>query len=334
MKGLKHIIISRTDAIGDVVLTLPMVGYLKELYPELKISFIGRTYTKSVVLLSKHIDQFINWDDWTGKSPELQAGYLKGIGADAIVHIFPDKEIARAASLAGIAMRIGTSHRLFHWSACNRLVNFSRKNSDLHEAQLNFKLLRPLKITYIPDKESLHNYYGYPSNPIQISNPADYIQPGLQNIILHPRSKGSAREWGLDNFSELIRILPADKYNIIVCGTQPEGESMVGFLNDQALRVINLTGKLSLEDYIKLISNCDALVAASTGPLHIASALGIKSIGLYAPMRPIDSGRWGPIGLKASALSINKNCNDCRNTFDCHCIRSITPEMVKRGIER
>jgi len=66
---LKHpgrIIISRTDSIGDVVLTLPMAGALKEINPGCKIIFLGRDYTRDVVSLSKHVDEFASWDDVWG----------------------------------------------------------------------------------------------------------------------------------------------------------------------------------------------------------------------------------------------------------------------------
>jgi heptosyltransferase-3 len=46
---VQHILISRTDAIGDVVLTLPMAAYIKELMPGTIVSFLGRTYTQPVI---------------------------------------------------------------------------------------------------------------------------------------------------------------------------------------------------------------------------------------------------------------------------------------------
>ncbi len=58
------IIISRTDKIGDVVLTLPLCAYLKKLYPECTIYFIGRTYTESIVKNYKWVDFFINADEY------------------------------------------------------------------------------------------------------------------------------------------------------------------------------------------------------------------------------------------------------------------------------
>jgi ADP-heptose:LPS heptosyltransferase len=45
----KKIVISRTDSIGDVVLTLPLAGILKEKYPKAKIIFLGNTYTKPII---------------------------------------------------------------------------------------------------------------------------------------------------------------------------------------------------------------------------------------------------------------------------------------------
>ena len=43
------IAISRTDSIGDVVLTLPVCVWLKKKFPDIKIIFFGSTYTKPVI---------------------------------------------------------------------------------------------------------------------------------------------------------------------------------------------------------------------------------------------------------------------------------------------
>ena len=59
---MQKIILSRTDSIGDVILTLPMAGILKEMFPQCKIIFLGNDYTCEVVALSDHIDEFISWD--------------------------------------------------------------------------------------------------------------------------------------------------------------------------------------------------------------------------------------------------------------------------------
>ena len=155
---MKRIIISRTDSIGDSILTLPLCGYLKQLYPELHITYLGKAYTKDVVMCSKHIDAFEEFVE--GKSVEHYASQLKALDADTIVHVFPRPELAKAAKQAGIQTRVGTSGRLYHLTTCNKRVKFSRKRSDLHESQLNFKLLKGLGINLSPSLDEVAAYYG------------------------------------------------------------------------------------------------------------------------------------------------------------------------------
>jgi heptosyltransferase III len=310
------VILSRTDSIGDVVLTLPMAGYIKNYFPKSKIIFLGRNYTRDVVALSEHVDQFISWDE-TKALPK----------ADVIIHVFPVKEIAKAAKQAGIGLRAGTTNRLFHWGTCNKLIRLSRKNSDLHESQLNIKLLEFLDIPVDIELKEIQNYYGF----TKAENLSDEWEQQLdkirKNIILHPKSKGSAREWGLENFSELIGALPKDKFKIFISGTKEEG-ALCKPLFEKHYDVTDLTGKMNLKQFISFINHADALVAASTGPLHIASALGKKAIGLFAPMRPIHPGRWSPVGRDAHAAVLNKECSDCRKSKDCHCIREIKSKQI------
>ncbi len=329
MQNNPIIIISRTDSIGDVVLTLPMAGIIKQSIPNSKVIFLGRNYTRDVIALSEHVDEFISYDDILKLPSQEQIEAFRKLNATHIIHVFPVKEIAVLAKKAVIQNRIGTTNRLWHWFTCNVRIKLSRKNSDLHEAQLNTKLLAPLGIIKDFSTEELANAYGFTKVPALEKIHLDLIDTSKTKIILHPKSKGSAREWGLDNFSKLISELDKTKNTLYISGTQQEGE-LVKELIAKHPEVINLTGKLSLQQFIAFINHCDVLIAASTGPLHIASALGKKAIGLFAPMRPIHPGRWKPIGKQASYLVLNKNCSDCRKTMDCHCIREIqTQEVIK-----
>ena len=312
------IILSRTDSIGDVVLTLPMAGYIKQYFPNCKIIFLGRNYTRDVVALTEHVDEFVSWDDVEAR---------KNLKADVILHVFPVKEIAKQAKQNGIKLRVGTKNRLYHWFFCNKLMNLSRKNSELHESQLNIKLLSFLNTPTEVKLEDVKRYYGFTKAEPLAEEWKVLIDKSKTNVILHPKSKGSAREWGLDNFSMLIDTLDKSKFKIFISGTKDEG-LLVKPLLEKHKEVVDLTGKLSLQEFISFINTTDALVAASTGPLHIASALGKKAIGLFAPMRPIHPGRWMPVGEKANHLVLNKACDDCRKNNDCHCIREIKAKEV------
>lgn len=332
MQNKPIILISRTDSIGDVVLTLPIAGIIKQFLPQSNLIFLGRNYTKDVIALSEHVDAFVSYDDILKLTPQEQINAFKSIKATHIIHVFPVKAIAFLAKKAGIKNRIGTTNRLWHWFTCNIKLSLSRKNSVLHEAQLNTKLLAPLGIKKDFNLDELVSAYGFKKVPLLEKSYLDLINKSKINIILHPKSKGSAREWGLDNFSTLITQLDKTKYQVYISGTAQEGE----FVKDLIAKhpeAINLTGKLSLQQFIAFINQCDILIAASTGPLHIAAGLGKKAIGLFAPMRPIHPGRWKPIGKQAQYLVLDKNCSDCRKTMNCHCIREIKIMEVVNLIE-
>lgn len=328
MSSRSVIILSRTDGIGDVVLTLPCAGLMKKLHPGVQILFVGKSYTRPVIEACEHIDMFINWDDLQNQPFCEQVDYVKSLGADAIVHVFPDRRLARLADKARIPLRIGTSHRFQHWLTCNRLVNVGRKRSPLHEAQLNALLFRPLGVTDVSSLTELGGLCGL-TRPAALDGGFEkLLDPTRFNLILHPKSKGSAREWGIVNFSELISLLPEERYKIFISGSKEEGEALRTQGFPWGDNVTDITGMMSLEQFIAFISRADGLVACSTGPLHIAAALGKAAVGLYAPMRPIHPGRWSPIGARAGYLVQESQCQACRHEQHCSCIESITPERV------
>ena len=64
---IKNILIVRTDRIGDVVLTLPLAGIIKKHYPECKVTFLVRDYTKEILDNHPYIDERIILKESNGK---------------------------------------------------------------------------------------------------------------------------------------------------------------------------------------------------------------------------------------------------------------------------
>jgi heptosyltransferase-3 len=302
----KNILISRTDSIGDVVLTLPMCGVLKKHFPNVKIFFLGRAYTQAIIERCEHVDQYINWDAMKEKSPAAQIAQLQALNADTVIHVFPRKEVLWLAKRAGIPVRIATGRRINTLTKCNKLVFFTRKGSPLHEAQLNLKLLKPLGIDKEYSLEELGELYAFTrKDSAAEQRVTEFLSPYSSNkkkVVLHPLSKGSAAEWSLENYQRLTTLLPKEQFDIFITGTKDEGEKIQSSHPIKGEHVHDVTGKFNLTELIAFIDHCDALVAASTGPLHIAAALGKKAIGLYSPKRPIHPGRWAPVGKDAHVI--------------------------------
>lgn len=323
-RKIQSILISRTDSIGDVILTLPIAHALRARFPNAHISFLGKSYTRPVIERCSNIDEFVDLSDYI--KPDWSSGAQR---PDCVIHVFPDKRIARATKRLGVPIRIGTTNRIYHWWYCNRLVPLSRKNSELHETQLNMKLLAPLGINDVPTLDAMNGWAGLNRKKALPPRIASLLVPNRFHLILHPKSQGSAREWRLEHFVELVHQLPADGFQIFVSGTAPERALLEPMLQAVGDRVIDITGKMSLDEFITFIGACDGLVANSTGPLHIAAALGKTAIGIYPPMRPIHPGRWAPIGAHAKVFVITRNCDDCRHQpTKCHCIQDIAPSSI------
>lgn len=315
-----RILLSRTDAIGDVVLTLPLASMLRARFPGAIIGFLGRAYTRDVIACCEAVDEFVLLDDF------MDATHINW---DVIIHVFPVRAIAQKAAALRIPWRIGTSSRLYHWLNCNRLVRLNRKNSPLHEAQLNARLLAPLGIREHVSTDALARLLSFRAKAEVPEAVTGLRMHGKKQIILHPRSQGSAREWGLEQFEVLIMLLPASEYQVFISGTTAEGAELRPWIESLGNRVTDLTGRLSLGEFIAFIAGSHALVAASTGPLHLAAALGIRAVGIYPAIRPMHAGRWGPIGIQATALSTTTSCDACRKTpEDCACMGSVSPEAV------
>ncbi len=315
MPTTQHLLLSRTDSIGDVVLTLPMAGVIKEAFPNVKVSFLGRAYTRAVVERCAFVDAFYDWDALPGDLSDV----------DTIIHVFPRKEIGRWAQKVGIATRIGTSHRPYHWITCNRWVHLGRKNSNLHEAQLNLRLLKPLIDSPLRDLNQLPNYYGWHPATAPVSEHAALLSEAKFNLMLHLKLKGSAVEWPLDHYRQLVQLLPSDQFHVIVSGTTDEG-LIIRRECPALLSLPNVTsvfGRFSLAEFIDFIGQADGLVAASTGPLHLAAASGIRTLGLYSSHRPLHAGRWGPVGHRAESVS----AADGSAKFPT--LAAITPEHIR-----
>jgi ADP-heptose:LPS heptosyltransferase len=314
---MKRILISRTDSIGDVALTLPMCQALRNQFPEAEIIFIGKNYTRPVIACFSAIDDFWDIDELLNLPITSQ---LEKLQADCIIHVFPNKKLAFLAKKARIPMRIGTSHRVFHLFTCNERPNFTRKKSSSHESQLNFHLLAPLGIHEIPSFEALQQ-------PVQFKALETELPSWLplskdEVVILHPKSKGSALEWPLDKYMDLATQLAESGKKVCFTGTEQEGIQFRHLIPVNE-RIIDSTGKLSLEQLIYFISQSNALVACSTGPYHIAGLSGIHAIGLFSMRRPIDPGRWRAIGPKAAFVVFDASCASCKKGTKCTCIENI-----------
>ena len=308
----KNILIVRTDRIGDLVLTLPLAGLIKEHYPDCKVSFLVRDYTKSIVNNHSFIDEVIilkNVDGKTGFFDNLHI--IKAKKFDACIVVYPTFVIALVIFFSGIRNRIGTGYRWYSF-LFNQKVYEHRKNAEKHELEFNVNLLEKLKIKNNVDETNVNYDLKVDESGLKIvfqilaDEKIDLQKP---IIIVHPGSGGSSIDLPVNRFAELVKKLEDENYQILLTGNKNEIEVCDKIKTSD--RVKNLAGKFNLEELTALISKSVMFISNSTGPLHIAAALGKFTVGFYPKIISCSKERWGPYTNKKLVYEPQIDCKNC-----------------------
>ncbi len=341
IKQKKHIFISRTDHLGDVVLSLPVVGILREHYPDATISVLGTQYSKGLLQDCPDINNVWDWSALQELPDREIISQLKAVNIDVIIFLHPCKRLAKLAKKAGIPCRIGKM-QFFHkdWLYyTHRIRKSSYIEAHQHEAEWNMQLLKPLGIRQ--KRFTLPGLASYihltPSTPLPL--PIDVLLNKEQfNLILHPGSHGNGCEWPSSHFQQLVEKLSqklTDKIQIFLTGSESERERFKKLIVDSPA-AINMMGKMSLSEFVTFISRADGIIVSGTGPLHIGAGLGIKTLGLFPPRRGLGLRRWAPVGKQAEGIVCEhkKLCRNCPGSHNCFCMAKIDVDRVVDIVER
>ena len=144
----------------------------------------------------------------------------------------------------------------------------------------------------------------------------------------------AARRWPVKHFADLGRSL-VDKFDaqIVLFGSPGERRLADAFRSIVQFPFVDLAGKTALPDLPSFFRNIDLLVGNDTGPMHIASAVGTGTVGVF--MSTAFSGITGPYGAGNVAVQSRYPCFPCLDDTVCCdplCRRDITPEAVLHGV--
>lgn len=326
----KRVIIAKTGHLGDVIISLPMATVLKRYFPQCQVIFLATGAACKIAEMSPHVDEVYAWENIHQQNKAQAVAALKALQADIFLHVNPDPYLAMVAKKAKIPVRVGSVFRWYNWFTCNRFALISRNSGKYNKRQLDLQYLQPLGIKSSFSYAELCDLYQFKKRELPVAI-LELLNPQKFKLIIHPTLITSLYKWPIEHYSTLIEQLPAEHYQIFISGT-PNEHDLIKPLLDRYPHVIDLAGKMSLDDYIIFLQHCDGLIAGSTGPLHMAAAVGIHSLGIYwANERYIK--RWEPVGLKAEIITSDTPTHSCPNGDPCHCMWSIPPEKVKQRVE-
>ena len=148
MKEPKRILIVRTDRIGDLVLSTPVIASLRKAYPNSYIAFMCRPYTEAIVKGNPYLDEVIVYDKY-GKEKGFWATlkfarYLKRKRFDLALILHPTNRAHLVTFLAGIPERVGWDQKLGF--LLTKRIPHTKQQGEKHELEYTLDMLRSLDI--------------------------------------------------------------------------------------------------------------------------------------------------------------------------------------------
>jgi len=332
----QKILICRTDKIGDVILTFPVITALRKTFPQARIGYLCREYTRKVLEGNPGLNELVIFDPAShrGAGGVLKLSrLLKAKDYDAAVMLYPRPGIALALFLAGISVRIGTAYRWYSF-LFNKRIKLHRKNSLKHELEYNLDLLVPFSADttsrelrlFLTDAEKGEGLAFLKENEIK----------GRQIISIHPGAAVSVLNWPLVKYRELIaKLMENKKYSVLLVEGKGEedltGEVLAG-LNEKPLV---LRGSADIRQVAAVLAGVDLHISSNTGTMHLAAAVGTKTLSFFNPTKAVSPARWGARGNSGVALMPRAgNCADCRpDCPDFNCMDKISAEEVLLKID-
>jgi heptosyltransferase I len=295
----------RLDKIGDLIATLPVdqLPWLKEK----KIS-VKWVIAKGLGLIAKNADpvrEYLELDikDKAASTKALK-DFLKAEKPDIVIVFYAPWWVGLACWQAGVPLRVVRKSQWHSFLFYNKGLRQQRSLAEKHEADYNRELV-----------EFAFNESPSPT-PVLKLNPITKrqlfekhaLRPG-EYFIVHPGMAGSALNWPQSHYNILIEKL-INAGTVVITGTPSDDpfltEIRPQWQNNNKIRW--LQNQLSMEDLLSLLKSARAVVAPSTGVLHLAASIGTPCVGIYSPILVHRAKRWGPRGPHAHVLSPSVDC--------------------------
>jgi ADP-heptose:LPS heptosyltransferase len=341
----RHALLVKLRGVGDIILALPMMQALKD--SGTRITFVTSPANRDWLSRQKTIDDLLVVDfQRVWRSPRLVSLFrrLRGLPVDACIDL---TQSAHFSALLGFvsraAVRVGFENRSRRKRNKNRmythLIPFSGRE---HMAACFFDLLQPFGIRRPEPLRLLAPSFSAADHEAVSGFLQEAGIAGNRLVGIHASGSIVAKRWLFSGWVEVCDELVRRDYTVIAVGGAGEREAIAGIaaaVNRDAQRFVNAGGRLTLSQLFALMPRLEFFIANDGGPMHIAAAAGLPTLGLFGPEVP-----WRYSPLNESSLALYRGghlaCSPCSRPYEgswptCRrplCMAAITPAEVCRAV--
>lgn len=310
----------RPGGIGDAVLLLPAIDILRNKFPEATIDVLCEKRNHEIFLLKKAINKIYLYDRGLELFLCLRNKYDTVIDTEQWHRLS-----AVVAYFTGAGIRIGFDTneraRLF-----THRITYSH---DDYEVESFLRLIEPITGSledFKMDKPFIDIPCDLPNHLLPLS-----LIDSERLISISPGASVKERKWGGERFGEVAAALSAEGFRIVILGSNTDKDD-ARLINNIAKNCIDLTGKTNLINAASILKKSRLLIAADSGLMHIAFAVGTPTISLFGS--GIEN-KWAPKGKRHIIINKHLPCSPCTRfgyTPKCNknaaCLSSISADVV------
>lgn len=317
LKDKPRVLIVKLSSLGDLFHALPAVHCIK-VGLDATIDWVVQEEYAGLVNCFADIGRVIPMSRraFVSSSP----GFLHSLRAEKYDLAIDMQGLLKSAMVARLARgrrKIGPSfHREGAWVFYSSVAGDRNKNR--HAVEESMDVVRHLRLDALPAQ-------------FPVSFPAVPVDTGHPRVGIVPLSRWPTKNWMQDRFAEVARRLQqAQGAKIFLFGGSADAEACSRM--EQAIQdhVVNLAGKTDLVETGSHLQEMDLVISNDSGPMHMAAAIGVPTLGIFGPTDPT---RTGPCGKQHRVVMADACCcrpcfsRDCREG-DAVCMSGIDAERV------
>lgn len=308
--------------IGDAIYTLPLIEVLKTTGVAKRITVFTEPQVAAIYQANPYIDEVIvlsKSDFWYQSLVKLRQGQF-----DICIVLHNAFKYALLPFLARVPVRVGYIKEGRGWLLTHKLP---LPSGVVHRLEHNARLGDLLGVNARGCLPTVH--FSERDCLLQQSLLQQLALQEKQYVVMVVGSISPTRRWFHDRFAEVAKRIAADLQAAVIIVGGPDdieaGES-VSRLSGHVAR--NLAGRTSLRETMLLMRGALAVVTNDTGPMHVASSIGLPVITWYGAA---NEDEIAPPSPSTVILNAHVPCSPCvreRCANDLICLKAITPDMV------
>jgi ADP-heptose:LPS heptosyltransferase len=284
---IKKILVIKLRAIGDVLLSTPVLKNLRHNFKDAEIDFLTEPPSREIIEGNPFVDNLIIFD----RRDKSFSSFLnlRRKKYDLVIDLFCNPRSALMTFTSGARYRVGYA---FKGRSYAYNIKLKPRKEVHHNVEFNLDALRSLgleivdKNPYLPIDESAEKFAEKFFDENDLDNKL--------TVALIPVGTWETKRWELKKFAELGDII-AKNFNaeiLIIWGNEKEFEEVMtisSFMNAKPI----IPPRTSLKQLSAILKRCSFAIANDTGPMHISAVVGTPTLGIFGPTNPYAQGPFG-----------------------------------------